>query len=140
MSEALYKLPTRNKPYRQLAKLLVVFFLLMAALHSWLSSWAALEMSKIAGGWFRELGSPLVTLGGWPVMKPWAWFMWDSRLAQVAQFKPIFTRLQFSWLAALIIFPLRMMVRPSYHNADVHGSARWATKREIEEAGLLDKE
>jgi len=134
-----YRLPTYSKPYRRWLGAMLVFTICMLLIHTGMSSWAALRMAQLQGGWFSELGSPVFAVMGVPVMKPWAWVFWDARLHQVPAFKQIFMVVSaggyVSWLA---IFPVKMFFNSvRYKESDVHGSAHWATKSEILKTGLL---
>lgn len=137
MSTPLYRLPRRYRTGHRLVLLLGAFFIIQAVAQAAGSTWAAREMAVRAGGWFAELGQPLIVLAGIPVMSPLAWLEWDA-LRSVPAFKDIFLHLQWMYAAGLAIFPLKwILAQPRYAEEAVHGSARWASRRDIDKTGLL---
>ncbi len=138
MSETpLYTLPGRYNAGGRWLLLLVIVLASQVLAHTIASSWAAVEMARLAGGWFRELGEPLGVVAGHPVMAPHAWWGWDA-LRKVPAFAGVFLHLNWAYAAILIVFPAKwMLAQPVHAEADVHGSARWAVRRDIEKTGLL---
>jgi type IV secretion system protein VirD4 len=91
------------------------------------------------------LGHPVFHLRGQAFYAPWAWIVWWIRWYWAAQLKPLWTL-----CAQEALFPLAAvtavcsaaiaMVRHGWfaNVSDLHGSARWATTRDLTAARLLD--
>ena len=98
----------------------------------------------------RRLVSPLLLLaaaafaaGVGPVYPPWEFFVWEWHLGEHRSLEPIFRTGH--WLIAVpahLIFGVSMLfawqrARRAREKTDSHGSAHWATAREVTETGLL---
>lgn len=98
------------------------------------SQYAALSLK-----YDRRLGPPVATIAGAPLYAPWAWIGWSSRYEQAAP--RVFAVAQaITWGAALTTFGLLAVAAGVFrrgHASTAHGSARWATQRELRGAGLL---
>jgi len=85
------------------------------------------------------LGRPLVLVGA-RIYPPWAWLSWSQRFADRApQTFAVAQALTFGGALAafgLVLLPLARMRGAQVSTA--HGSARWATRKELRDAGLLD--
>lgn len=138
-STANYKLPETHKPFRSWLRAMALLAGFVVVLETVLSSWAAWKLSHLAGQWFAELGSPLLTVGGIPLMSPFAWLSWDSRLGEVPAFTSTFLVLNLSLVCLVPVLYLVLVAnnRHTYKAADIHGSARWATEDDIRRTGLL---
>jgi type IV secretion system protein VirD4 len=94
----------------------------------------------------RALGSPLVRFKTITLYQPFAWVMWVWRYAGSADpgvknpilagvaivvFSSILT------MAAFFAVNFRRARKLSTNTEDIHGSARWATERDIHDTGLL---
>ena len=101
--------------------------------------WFATEWAAWKLAWQPELGPPWFFLGHWPVYRPWAIFPWWYHFDAYAPH--IFDRAGaiagasgFIGCGAAIAGSLWRARQAS--NVTTYGSARWATPREIERAGL----
>src|SRR4029079_9852282 len=86
------------------------------------------------------LGEPLVTVWGSPIYAPWAWLGWARRFGDRApRTFAVAEALAFGggavafMIVLVVLAPLRRA-----RESTAHGSARWATRRELADAGLLD--
>jgi type IV secretion system protein VirD4 len=111
-------------------------FLLLAILINWETTQQAARLL----GYSRLLGPTL--LGG--IYAPWEWLVWWSRWHGAERLEPLWelcTRevalplLGIGGLAAGAILITRYLL--SGTNSDLHGSARWATTRDVRAAGLI---
>ena len=87
-------------------------------------------------GFHEALGAPLFRLGKLPVYAPWKIFIWDIH-------PDIMTGAQtvgqtFFILPLMFVLLCVMAMRLLRGNAILHGSARWATEREIRDIGYLN--
>jgi len=93
-------------------------------------------------GHHPALGEPLGTAWGIPWYAPWSMIAWQERFGSsdslgaieriIAQSQALFLAPQFLVLGAWLFFRRRLRA-----NADLHGSARWATEKEIRAMGYL---
>ncbi|WP_066798543.1 conjugal transfer protein TraG [Sphingomonas soli] len=102
--------------------------------------WGATQWTAQALGYQPELGPPWFRLEGYPVYPPpaffWWWFSYDAYAPDVF--------VQGAYIAAsggiaAVVVAITMSVwraRERKH-AETYGSARWATHKEVERAGLL---
>ena len=111
-------------------------FLLLAILINWETTQEAARLL----GYSQLLGPTL--LGG--IYAPWEWIVWWSRWHGAERLEPLWelcTRevalplLGIGGLAAGAILITRYLL--SGTNSDLHGSARWATTRDVRAAGLI---
>ena len=103
--------------------------------------WAATQYMAAQYYYASWLGKPWVVLIV-PIYKPWQFFLWLWQWFSVKAMEDIFlTGLDILIIAhAAPLVSLLVYVRRSRQFAgetDLHGSARWATKEEIEKAGLF---
>src|SRR5262249_15038377 len=86
------------------------------------------------------LGHPVVTISGTPIYAPWAWLGWARRFGDRApRTFAVAEALAFGGgvVAFMIVLVALAHVRGG-RGSTAHGSARWATRRELAEAGMLD--
>lgn len=93
-------------------------------------------------GYHPALGEPLSTAWGIPWYAPWSVIDWQGQFGSsdlsgfieriIAQSQALFLAPQFLVLGAWLFFRRRLRA-----NADLHGSARWATEKEIRAMGYL---
>ncbi len=111
-------------------------FIVLAVLINWIVTQRAARLF----GYSRALGPSL--LGGF--YAPWEWIVWWSRWHGAEQLEPVWalcTReaayplLALAVLTAATVFIARYLARGS--TADLHGSARWATTRDVRAAGFI---
>jgi type IV secretion system protein VirD4 len=86
----------------------------------------------------RSLEAPLWRLGPYGLFAPWKWASWTFAFG--GRVPPALKPAELlGWgtlgLTALLCLAARLS-RPARKESDAHGSARWATEREIREAGL----
>jgi len=138
-----YRLPgfsvdTRLARAKRLALLsLVVAFLAI----NWVTTHHAAKVLSDAS-W---LGHPLFRLRGGPIYAPWSWIVWWTRWYWAPQLEPLWKE-----CAREALFPMAVvtaaccaaiaMVRYGWfaNVSDLHGSARWATARDLRGARLID--
>jgi len=117
-----------------IGQILVVFGLVIAGV------WAATQWAAAMLAYQPELGTPWFRLGGVPVYSPWAlfpwWYHYDAYAPHVFERAGLFAGASgFIGCAAAIVGSL-WRARQTRH-VTTYGSARWATRREVERAGLL---
>jgi len=105
--------------------------------------WGATQWTAAALGYQPELGAPWFMLGDQPIYAPpaffWWWFAFD------AYAPPVFYRgaaIAAAGGIAAIIVAIAMSVwrARERRRAETYGSARWATKGEIRDAGMLGED
>ena len=116
-----------------LGQVLIVFAIIL------LGVWAATQWAASMLAYQPELGAPWIRLFGWPVYHPWALFWWWFHYEAYA--RPVFDRAGalagasgFIGCGAAVTGSL-LRARQSAQ-VTTYGSARWATVREIADAGL----
>ncbi len=106
--------------------------------------WIATEVAAVRFGFARALGAPVVP----HVYSPWMGLLWEVRFHAVRDPRVREILTQF-WLVAgagaavAVVAVLAVGVRASSQTkrgTDAHGSAHWATRKEIENTGLLGKD
>jgi type IV secretion system protein VirD4 len=118
-----------------IGQILVVFLIVLAGL------WAATQWAAAQLAYQPELGAPWLRVGGLPVYRPWAlfgwWYVFDAYAPRVfARAGALAGASGFLSCAAAIAGSLWRARQRRF--VTTYGSARWATAREIERAGLLD--
>ena len=105
--------------------------------------WAATQWTAAALGYQAQLGRPWFRIDGWPVYHPpaffWWWFAYDAYAPQVFVHGAYIAA---SGGLAAVVVAIAMSVwraREAKH-AQTYGSARWATEKEVREAGLLGED
>jgi type IV secretion system protein VirD4 len=116
-----------------IGQIIVVFSIVIAGI------WFATEWAAWKLAWQPELGLPWLILGHWPIYRPWAvfpwWFHYDAYAPHVFERAGAIAGASgFAGCAAAIAGSL-WRARQA-HNVTTYGSARWATSREVESAGL----
>jgi type IV secretion system protein VirD4 len=96
-------------------------------------------------GYSAVLGTPFMTLRPvGPLYAPWDFILWAWKWRDVVAARPVFqSGLRIFEYPTLIIGVAVMIAvglsrRGGSHTDDLHGSARWAGRREIKATGLLD--
>ena len=116
-------------------QILAVFLLVLTGI------WSATQWTATALGYQPELGTPWFSLFGWPVYRPydffWWWFSYDAYAPHIFDTAGI---IAVSGGFASIIVAIGMSVwrAREISNAQTYGSARWANRQEIKEAGLFE--
>lgn len=105
-----------------------------------LGVWAATQWTAVMLGYQAQLGTPWFVLFGWPIYEPWKLFAWWYHYEAYAP--EVFDRAGmlagasgFLGCAAAVIGSL-WRARQS-RLVTTYGSSRWATKHEVEQAGLF---
>jgi len=129
-----YGLP-HKRVTRKIIPLFCTLLLVVCALAG--SCWATQKIAE-AYAYHPALGSPV-----WgKVYLPWSWIVWQQRFndpqgiiaTAIEQGQMVFIAPLMVVFAVLLQF-----MRKPEGRADLHGSAKWATKEEIEAAGLLNR-
>lgn len=105
-----------------------------------LGVWAATQWCADMLGYQARLGSPWFVLFGWPVYEPWKlfewWYFYEAYASEIFSKAGLLAAVSgFLGCLAAIIGSL-WRARQS-RLVTTYGSARWATLREIEKAGLF---
>jgi len=116
-----------------IGQILVVFSIVVAGV------WAATQWAAVMLAYQPELGLPWFRLGALPVYRPWAlfgwWYHYDAYAPHVFDKAGMLAGASgFIGCGAAIFGSLWRARQSSY--VTTYGSARWATTREIERAGL----
>ncbi len=105
-----------------------------------LINWMVTQHAARLFGYSRALGPALI--GG--LYAPWEWILWWSRWQGADQLEPVweiccretaYPLLGLAVLTAATIIIARHLLRGTA--SDLHGSARWATTRDVRAAGLV---
>jgi len=106
---------------------------------------AATEHVAAMLGYSAVLGTPLLTLRPvGPLYAPWDFILWAWKWRDVVAARPVFqSGVEIFEYPTLIVGLAAMIVvglsrRGGSHTDDLHGSAHWASRREIKATGLLD--
>jgi type IV secretion system protein VirD4 len=103
-------------------------------------NWAVTQQVARLFGYARALGSPLI--GG--LYAPWAWMVWWLHWHSAAQLQPVWAMCtrevtrpvaELGVVLVVSIGVCRYLLRGTA--ADLYGSARWATLRDVRAAGLV---
>src|SRR5690606_51688 len=116
-----------------IGQILVVFAIVMAGV------WAAAQWAAAMLAYQPEMGTPGFRLPGVPIYHPWAvspwWYHYDAYAPHVFDRAGTFAGASGFIGCAAAIFGSLWRARQS-SNVTTYGSARWASAREIERAGL----
>ena len=116
-----------------IGQIIVVFAIVL------LGIWAATQWAAAMLAYQPELGAPWFRLDGVPVYHPWAlfpwWYHYDAYAPHVFDRAGMFAGASGFIGCAAAIFGSLWRARQS-SNVTTYGSARWASAREIERAGL----
>jgi type IV secretion system protein VirD4 len=116
-----------------IGQIFIVFAIVIAGV------WTATQWAAAMLAYQPELGGPWVTIGGVPLYRPWSLFDWWYHFEAYAPavFKKAGALAAASGLlgCGAAIMGSIWRARQSRH-VTTYGSARWASNREIEEAGL----
>ena len=87
----------------------------------------------------RRLGPPVFVVTGTPVYTPWAWIGWARRFEQSApRVFAVAQAINFGGaLVAFVPFLVAVALARGGSDSTVHGSARWAERKDLRRAGLL---
>ncbi|WP_114391241.1 conjugal transfer protein TraG [Notoacmeibacter marinus] len=107
------------------------------------TTWTATQWTALRLGFQPQLGEPWFEFLGWPVYYPPAFFWWWY--AYDAYAPPIFIEgaiiaASGGFLAFGVAIFMSVLRAREAQDVDTYGSARWADRRDVERAGLLDPE
>ena len=144
LTSPLYTAPNRNRnPGALLMRALGIAALLLA-----LVCWMCTQYVAARFGFQSALGDPLLSLGGWKLYAPMDWFGWFGRWHAAADPSVGGILRSALWLflagtggiAVFIVHRLRLNRQLLERESEsLHGSAHWASAKEVEQAGLLGK-
>jgi type IV secretion system protein VirD4 len=116
-----------------IGQIIVVFAIVL------LGIWAATQWAAAMLAYQPELGVPWFRVGGVPIYHPWAlfpwWYHYDAYAPHVFDRAGMFAGASGFIGCAAAIFGSLWRARQS-SNVTTYGSARWASRRELERAGL----
>ena len=106
-----------------------------------LGMWCSTQYVAYALGYQQALGEPVFVLNGYPVYEPWLWMYWAYHFEPYAP--QVFDMA--SWItytSFFVMFGLMVVLairRARFRSASgVYGTARWASRKELERVGLLE--
>jgi type IV secretion system protein VirD4 len=87
----------------------------------------------------RHLGPPVLKLGEVAIYAPWQWLIWNEGFGTRAPeiFEDAYNISMAAALAAMLVCVISSAVFRKTKASTAHGSARWATTKEIRKEGLL---
>jgi type IV secretion system protein VirD4 len=105
--------------------------------------WAATQWVAFRLGHQPQLGEPLSTVFGWPIYAPWSFFVWwywyDAYAPRVFVEGAIIAGSGGIAASAVAIFLSVLRAREA-SDVTTYGSARWASRKDVEAAGLLGED
>jgi type IV secretion system protein VirD4 len=117
----------------------VAFLVLASALFVG-SLWGSTQYTAARFGFSRRLGPPLLVVARTPLYAPWAWLAWAERFERAAP-EPFAVAQGITFGGAIAAFLILMGAAGGLRRqatSTAHGSARWATDRELRRGGLLE--
>jgi type IV secretion system protein VirD4 len=101
--------------------------------------WAATEVAAARLHDVPALGAPWARIGDWRVYAPWAWMQWSGALGRRAPevFRQAEALTTGGALLGVLVGVVGALSRRRSPPSRAHGSARWASARELERAGLF---
>ena len=116
-------------------QILAVFLLVLTGI------WGATQWTAAALGYQPELGSPWFALLGWPVYRPysffWWWFSYDAYAPHIFNTGGLIA-VTGGFASIIVAIGMSVWRARELKTAATYGTARWANRQEIKEAGLLD--
>ena len=104
------------------------------------TTWAATEWTAWRLGFQPQLGAPWFTVLGWPVYQPpiffWWWFAYDAYAPDIFAEGGLIAA-SGGILSVAVAIAMSVWRAREARNAETYGSARWASREEVEAAGLL---
>jgi type IV secretion system protein VirD4 len=113
---------------------LAVLFIILTSI------WAATQWTASALGYPSELGTPWFLFLGYPVYRPydlfWWWFAYDAYAPHIFDTGGMIATTG-GFAAIIVAVALSVWRGRETRNSSTYGSARWATRRDIDRAGLF---
>jgi type IV secretion system protein VirD4 len=104
------------------------------------TTWAATQWTAWRLGFQAQLGSPWFELGGWPFYPPpaffWWWYFYDAYAPWIF-YEGAAIAASDGLIAIVVAITMSVWRAREAKNAETYGSARWATRREIEAEGMI---
>ncbi|MGE4280826.1 MAG: conjugal transfer protein TraG [Magnetospirillum sp.] len=104
------------------------------------TAWGATEWTAWRLGFQPQLGAPWFTVLGWPVYHPpiffWWWFAYDAYAPDIFAEGGLIAA-SGGILSVAVAIAMSVWRAREARNAETYGSARWASREEVEAAGLL---
>jgi len=108
-------------------------------------NWVTTQNAARVLGDASWLGNPLFRLKGGAIYAPWSWIVWWTRWYWAPQLEPLWRQsarealYPMSVVTAICCVAIAMVRHGWFANiSDLHGSARWATTRDLRAARLID--
>ena len=115
-------------------QIVVVLLIVLAA------TWGDTEWTAWRLGFQPQLGAPWFTVLGWPVYHPpiffWWWFAYDAYAPDIFAEGGLIAA-SGGILSVAVAIAMSVWRAREARNAETYGSARWASREEVEAAGLL---
>jgi type IV secretion system protein VirD4 len=115
-------------------QLLAVAFIILA------SVWAATQSTASALDFQPELGTPWFAFFGHPIYKPydlfWWWFSYDAYAPEIFD-KGGMIAMSGGFVAIMVAIAMSVWRGRETRNSSTYGSAHWATRSDIAQAGLF---
>ena len=115
-------------------QILAVFLLVLTGI------WSATQWTASSLGYQPELGAPWFSLFGWSVYRPhdffWWWFSYDAYAPHIFNTGGIIA-VTGGFASIIVAIGMSVWRAREINNAQTYGSARWADRQEIKEAGLF---
>lgn len=102
--------------------------------------WGTTQWVAYSLGYQAALGKPYFVIGGYPVYFPWSWWVWAYQYDSYAPvvFDTAFNLTAISFFAmfgVMVVLAIRRAKKKETTGA--YGTARWASEKELDKAGLL---
>jgi type IV secretion system protein VirD4 len=107
------------------------------------TTWAATQWTAWRLGFQKQLGEPWFELIGWPFYPPpaffWWWYFYDAYAPWVF-YEGAAIAASGGFIAIVVAIMMSVWRAREAKNAETYGSARWAARGEIGNAGLLSQD
>lgn len=105
------------------------------------TTWCATQYVAWKLGFQAQLGGPWFELAGWPIYYPpavfWWWYSYDAYASDIF-LQGGCIAVSGGFLAVIAAIGMSVWRAREADTVETYGSARWATKKEVAAAGLLD--
>lgn len=108
-----------------------------------LACWVATQYAAHKFAYQGTLGQPLFAFRHWKLYSPWDFFLWLWKYGQLTGTEPIWKTGEYIIASLHFLFVPAIWIniraaKKAGGQSDLHGSAHWATKEEIQETGLIN--